>query len=203
MIVPSGLNMSVPKKILEASDFPLPSNSTAKEEKTIDTTVGSLASRIMRHPLLAGMNQRHLALLTDSAMVVEFKKGEVIFREGELADRFFLFEPGTVITKSSAGPADPMLDWVGIFPPHTWNYTAYAAEQTTAVFFYRTLLREYCEKDHSLGYELLKRFSLEIYQRGQAKRNEMLTLRSRMADHDYGRALTRHGTKLSRKELEL
>ncbi len=188
MAVQSKSDMSAPKKILELSNFPLPSNNTAKEEKTMDTTVESLASRITHHPLLAGMDQRHLALLTDSAMVVEFKKGEVIFREGELADRFFLFEPGKVITKSSAGSDDPMLGWLGIFPPHPWSCTAYAVEPTTAIFFYPTLLRDYCEKDHSLGYELLKRFSLLMYQRGQAKRNKMLTIRSGMAPHEQGRA---------------
>lgn len=155
---------------------------------TTVTTVASLASRVARHPLFAGMDQKQLALLIDSAMAVEFKKGEVIFREGELADRFFLFEPGKVITKSSAGPGDPMSGWLGISPPHTWNCTASAIEPTTAIFFYETLLREYCEKDHSLGYELLTRLSLLMYQRAQAIRNKMLTIRSRMVQQEQGGA---------------
>ena len=183
-------DMLAPNKILELSEFSLRSDNTAKEKRTTETTVESLASRVTRHPLLAGMDQKQLALLADSAMAVEFKKGEVIFREGELADRFFLFEPGKVITKSSAGPGDPMLGWLGISPPHTCSCTAVAVEPTTAIFFYQTLLREYCEKDHSLGYELLKRFSLMMYQCGQATRNKMLTIRSRMAEHENGRAKT-------------
>jgi CRP-like cAMP-binding protein len=134
------------------------------------------------------MDQKHLALLIDSATAVEFKKGEVIFREGELADRFFLFEPGKVIIKSSAGPGDPMMGWAGISPPHTCSYTAHAVEPTTAIFFYQTLLRAYCEKDPSLGYELLKRINLLMYQRGLAARNKMLTARSRMAQHEQGGA---------------
>jgi CRP/FNR family cyclic AMP-dependent transcriptional regulator len=169
-------DMLAPNKVLELSEFSLPSDNTTKEERTTATTTESLASRVARHPVLAGMDQKQLALLTDSAMAVEFKKGEVIFREGELADRFFLFEPGKVIIrKSSAGPRDPMSGWLGISPPHTWNCTASAVEPSTAIFFYKTLLREYCEKDHSLGYELLKRFSLLMYQRAQAIRNKMLT----------------------------
>ena len=181
-------DMLAPNKILELSEFSLPSDNTAKGERTTETTTESLASRVARHPLLAGMDQKQLALLIESAMAVEFKKGEVIFREGELADRFFLFEPGKVIMKSSAGPGDPMLGWLGISPPHTWSCTAYAVEPTTAIFFYETLLREYCEKDHSLGYELLKRFSRLMYQRAQATRNKMLTIRSRMAPHEHDRA---------------
>jgi len=60
-------------------------------------------------------------------------------------------------------------------------------QPTTAIFFNRALLREYCEKDHSLGYELLKRFSLVMYRRGQAIRNEILTIRSRMDPYEHGR----------------
>lgn len=168
-------DMLAPNKILELSEFSLPSDKTAKEERTTETTPESLASRVTRHPLLAGMDQKQLALLIESAMAVEFKKGEVIFREGEIAERLFLFESGKVIMKSNAGPGDPMLGWLGISPPHTCSCTAFAAEPTTAIFFNQTLLREYCEKDHSLGYELLKRFSLLMYQRAQATRNKILT----------------------------
>lgn len=155
-----------------------------------ETTVESLASRVARHPLFAGMDQKQLALLIDNAIAVEFKKGEVIFREGELADRFFLFEPGKVIIKSSAGPGDPMLGWIGISPSHTWSFTAYAAKPTAAIFFYQTVLRACCEKDHSLGYELLKRINMLTYKHGQAARNKMLTIRSRMAQNEHGGAKT-------------
>lgn len=175
----SNSEMLALKKILALSDLSRPSDS-ARRDMTTETTVEGLASRVARHPLFAGMDQKQLALLIDSAMAVEFKKGEVIFREGDLADRFFLFEPGKVIVKSSAGPGDPMLGWIGISPPHTCSFTAYAAAPTTAIFFYQALLREYCEKDHSFGYALLKRISLLTYQRRQAARNKMLTIRSRM-----------------------
>jgi hypothetical protein len=37
-----------------------------------ETTVQSLASRVARHPLLAGMDQKHWALLTEIATAVEF-----------------------------------------------------------------------------------------------------------------------------------
>jgi hypothetical protein len=46
-------------------------------------------------------------------------------------------------------------------------------KRRTAIFFHGTTLREYCEKDHSLGYELLKRMSLVIYRRMRATRNRI------------------------------
>ena len=137
----------------------------------METTVESLATRVALHPFLVGMNRRQLALLTSCAMTVQFKKGQVIFREGDLADRFYLIESGNVTLESTSGPDDPLLGWSWMFPPHTWTFTARAAEPTTAIFFYGTILREYCERDHTLGYELLKRMSLMMYQRMQAARN--------------------------------
>jgi hypothetical protein len=77
-----------------------------------------------------------------------------------------------------------MMGWAGFSIPSTWSFTAHAVEATTVISFYQSLLRAYCEKDHSLGYELLKRISLAMYQRGQAARNKMLTARSRLAQYE-------------------
>ena len=103
----------------------------------------------------------------------------MIFRESELADRFYLIETGKVILESSDGLGDPLLGWSWMFPPHIWNFTARAVEPTTAIFFDGAILREYCEKDHSLGYELLKRMSLVMNRRMQAARNKMLAIHHR------------------------
>ena len=47
-----------------------------------------------------------------------------------------------------------------MFPPYVWQFTARAVEPTTALFFYAAILREYCEKDHSLGRESLVSYRL-------------------------------------------
>src|SRR5262249_12868584 len=70
--------------------------------------------------------------------------------------------------------AGGLLGWSWMFPPYAWQFTARAVEPTTAIFFYGTILREYCEKDHSLGYELLKRMSAVMVKRLQAARKNML-----------------------------
>jgi CRP/FNR family transcriptional regulator, cyclic AMP receptor protein len=148
-------------------------------------------TRVALHPFLAGMNRRQLALLADCVIAVQFKKGQMIFREGQLANRFYLIETGKVVLESGSGLGDPvvvdtigagdLLGWSWMFPPHTWHFSARAIEPTTAIFFSGTILREYCEKDHSLGYELLKRISLVMNRRMQAARNKMLTVHNRSA----------------------
>jgi hypothetical protein len=68
------------------------------------------------------------------------------------------------------------LGWSWMFPPYVWRFTAIAVEPIDAIFFYGTTLREYCEKDHSLGYELLKRTSRAMLRGLQATRDRMLSI---------------------------
>ena len=153
----------------------------------------SMATRVALHPFLAGMNPKQLALLTDCAIPVQFKKGQTILREGDLANRFYLIEGGNVVLESGEGFGDPviietigaggLLGWSWMFPPYVWHFTARAAEPTTAIFFYGTILREYCERDPSLGYELFKRITPIMLKRLQSARRKMLSV------HAHGASL--------------
>lgn len=152
------------------------------------TEIEPMATRVALHPFLVGMNRKQLALLTDCAMVVQFKKGQVIFREGDVANRFYLIETGKVILESSGRSGDPvvidtigagdLLGWSWMFPPYVWHFTARATEPVTAIFFHGTILREDCERDHSLGYELFKRMGAVMTKRLQAARAKMLAIHS-------------------------
>ena len=155
------------------------------------TEIEPMVTRVALHPFLAGMKQAELALLTDCAMVVRFEPGQLIFREGELANRFYLIETGKIILESSGrfddsvvidtvGAGD-LLGWSWMFPPYVWHFTARAVEPTVAIFFYGTILREYCERNHSLGYELFKRMSAVMIKRLQSARDKMLAIDSHQA----------------------
>jgi CRP-like cAMP-binding protein len=132
------------------------------------------------------MNRAQLALLIDCAMAAHFKTGQTILREGEFANRCYLIETGKVVVESVSSFGEPLvietigagdlLGWSWMFPPYTWQFTARAVQPTTAIFFYGTILREYCEKDHSLGYDLLKRISAVMVKRLQAAHKQMLSL---------------------------
>jgi CRP-like cAMP-binding protein len=132
------------------------------------------------------MNRMQLALLTDRAMATHFKTGETILSEGEFANRCYLIETGKVVLEFGGSFGEPLmietigagdlLGWSWMFPPYTWQFTARAIEPTTTIFFYGTILREHCEKDHSFGYELLKRISAVMVKRLQAGHKQMLSL---------------------------
>jgi CRP/FNR family transcriptional regulator, cyclic AMP receptor protein len=152
------------------------------------THIEPTAARAALHPFLAGLDRAQVALLTDCAMVVRFAPGETIFREGELANRFYLIESGKVILESSGALSDPvvidtigageLLGWSWMFAPYVWHFTARAVGPVTAIFFYGTILREYCERDHALGYELFKRMGAVMIKRLQAAREKMVAVHS-------------------------
>lgn len=153
-----------------------------------ETELEPLSTRVALHPFLAGMNHTQLTLLTDCAVARHFETDQKILGEGEFANGFYLVETGKVALESEAAfgesipiqilGAGDLLGWSWMFPPYIWQFTARAVEPTTTLFFYASILREYCEKDHSLGYELLKRISAVMVTRLRASHDQMVSLHS-------------------------
>ncbi len=156
------------------------------KDDTVAPDRAKLEADVAAHPFLIGMSEHHIRLLADCAMRSHFEAGHIIFREGETANRFYLIEHGKVVLESSTlgepirieeiGDGD-LLGWSWLFPPYAWHFTARAVVHTTAIFFYGTVLREYSEKDHSLGFELFKRMSAVMLRRLQAARQKLLNVR--------------------------
>ena len=160
----------------------------AQAKANPETPIEPLNTRVAFHPFLAGINRTQLTLLTDCAVARHYEADQTILREGEFANGFYLIETGKVALESDTGTgesiliqtigAGDLLGWSWMFPPYVWQFTARAVEPTTALFFYAAMLREYCEKDHSLGYELLKRISSVMVTRLQAAHDQIVSLYS-------------------------
>jgi CRP-like cAMP-binding protein len=147
--------------------------------------VKAVESVIAGHPFLRDLKPAHVRLLADSAIRVRFEKDELIFREGDPANRFYLIEQGHVSLESHRrdeapvvvqiiGPGE-VLGWSWLFPPYYWQFDTRALEPTTAIFFYGTRLREQCEQDHAFGYEMMKRMTQVVIHRLQAARKQLLS----------------------------
>jgi CRP-like cAMP-binding protein len=140
------------------------------------------------HPFLAGLSPEHLRVLASCGMKTAFARGQLIFRQGEIANRFYLIEEGTVALeeRTAAGPsaavqtigAGSVLGWSWFFPPYQWHFDARALEDTRAIFFYGSWLRERCEEDPSLGYQLVQRMARVVIERLQAARQQYLQAKS-------------------------
>jgi CRP-like cAMP-binding protein len=156
-------------------------NSPPDERQIImKTNVAVIAAQ----PFWRGMNARQLGLLAENSMLAEFKAGERILTEGSVANRFYLILEGRVELESprldgeavhiQTLGAGEVVGWSWLFPPYFWHFDARAVTPTKAMFFYGTRLRELCEDDHDLGYELMKRVSEIVIQRLQATRDELV-----------------------------
>ena len=152
-----------------------------EEKRPVDRR--NTEARVAAHPFLIGMNQHQIKLLIDCALLTRFAADQIIFRTGETANRFYLIESGVVALEAISIDESPvlidtvkagdLLGWSWLFPPYRWHFDARAFEPTTAIFFYGTVLREYCERDPVLGYELFKRMSEVMIHRLQAARTSL------------------------------
>ncbi len=139
---------------------------------------------LAEHPFLKGLAPSHLKLLVGCAENVRFDAGMFVFREGTEADRFFIIRHGSVALEmySPERGAVPIqtvgegevIGWSWLVPPYHWHYDARATELTRAIALDGVCLRQKCEEDHELGYELLKRFAHIMEKRLEATRLQLL-----------------------------
>ena len=139
------------------------------EPESSNPSSQALYALIKQQQFFKGLNTQQLQLLAVSAWEMNFETGATIFEEGSPANRFFLILSGQVelssemedrnmIPVQTLGPGDD-LGWSWLFPPYSMHFTARALEPTTTIFFYGIQLREQCEQDHELGYQIMKRIA--------------------------------------------
>lgn len=138
------------------------------------------------HPFFKGLDSRFLDLLVGCASNVRFDAGQYIFREGEEANSFYIIRRGHVALEIFAPGRGPLavqtlgegevVGWSWLIPPYHWHSSARAVELTRAFALDAACLRQKCEEDHDLGYELFKRFAPIIVDRLQATRLQLLDL---------------------------
>lgn len=146
----------------------------------------ALEPLILQHPSLKDLEPRHLELIAGCSTNAVFEAGRFVFREGEPADKFYLIRQGRVALEISGPGKGPIivetvedgefLGWSWLFPPYRWTFDARAMEKTRAFALDGKCLRGKCEKDHDLGYEMMKLFSQVIIDRLQATRLQLLDL---------------------------
>ncbi len=146
----------------------------------------TLEKLLREHPFFRDLKEEYLSLIVGCARNVFYKPGEFIFREGEQANEFYIIRDGKISLEVSAPGKKPVviqtlesgevLGWSWITPPYYWHFDARAIEPTKAIALDGRCLRNKCEEDHSLGYELLKRFITIVEQRLQATRIQLLDL---------------------------
>ena len=139
---------------------------------------------IAEHSFFTGLDHGFIDLMVGCASNVRFKKGDYIFKEGDPANTFYLIRQGKVAVEVSAPQHAPIivatlaegeiLGWSWLLAPYQWKHQARAKDDVRAIALDGKCLREKCEQNHDLGYEILKRFARIIEQRLEATRLQLI-----------------------------
>jgi CRP-like cAMP-binding protein len=141
---------------------------------------------LAEHPFIKGLEPHHVQLIVGCASNMRFDAGQFVFREGEEANQFYIIRKGKValeIFSPEKGPIiidtlgdGEVLGWSWLIPPYHWRFDARAVELTRAIALDGKCLRNKCEEDHDLAYELLKRFAHLMEERLEATRLQLMDI---------------------------
>ena len=144
----------------------------------------SIEEYLSANAFFSGMDSSFLKFLSDSTNELQIKTGEVLFKYGNPADKFYLLRRGQVAIQVPAlmGPSldiqtlgpDQILGWSWLIPPYRWNFLARALEDSDLLEFDGSAILARCEEDPKFGYELVKRFATLMSDRLNAARQKMM-----------------------------
>lgn len=148
--------------------------------------IENLGHIIAGHRLFKGLDAGFLELVTGCAKNVRFEAGDYLCHEGDAASHIYLLRTGRAALEISApghgamtfqtlGPNEVIgISW--LVPPYHWSFDARATEAIRAISLDATCLRNKCEADHDLGYEVMKRITPILVDRLHSTRLQVLDL---------------------------
>ncbi|NNG03752.1 MAG: cyclic nucleotide-binding domain-containing protein [Inquilinus sp.] len=162
-----------------------------------DSKFKSMADILAAHPLFAGLDPKITDLLAGCATNAHFLDGTYLFKADGPADTFYLLRSGEValelhlpgrgrLTVETVHPGHVVgASW--ILPPYRWRFDARAVGTVRATGIDAACLRNKCDADPGMGYQVMQRFLPIVAERLQSTRLRLLDLYAPPAE--VGRAL--------------
>ncbi len=143
-----------------------------------------LKGLLAQHDLFNELPEEDLVIIAGCGINEIYEEEDKIARGGEPADRFYLVREGKVMVEvydprsgafpiQSLGPGE-VTGWSWLFPPYRWMFDVRALEKTRVIALDGKCLREKCERNHSMGYRLMKVFAQMMTKRIRATRLQLL-----------------------------
>ncbi|HWN95316.1 MAG TPA: cyclic nucleotide-binding domain-containing protein [Methylomirabilota bacterium] len=155
---------------------------------TLQSQTPALTSK---HPFLIDMDPRHVEILLHGATEQQFEPGEIIFREGEPANRFYLINWGEVALETKCPDygmvhvqtlhRGDVLGWSWLFAPFAWNFQARTIKDTRVIACDGAHLLVTSEEDDEFGHALMKRVAHVTIRRLQGARRQLIQVQSVLA----------------------
>lgn len=138
-------------------------------------------------PFFKNFEETHLQKVLENAVVIQYEPSQTIIRTGEMANSFFIILNGLVnvgiishnkFISIQTLKTGNLLGWSWIIPPFRWRFDAIALERTRILMLDGTYIRNLCEQNHDLGYELMKRLATVLAGRLESTRSELIERRT-------------------------
>ena len=139
---------------------------------------------VAEHKLFEGLGPEFVKLAAGCAKNVRFNNDQYLFHAEDPADWIYLIRhgrvalevvtPGRGAVRFETLEEGEIVGLTWLLPPYRWGHDARAIELTRAIALDAKCLRDKCEADHTLGYELMKRFASSMLARLQATRVQLL-----------------------------
>lgn len=147
-------------------------------------TDAATAEYLSGHDFFSGFSEEIRQLLWQCSTSREIKKDQILFVQGDIADKFYVIRTGLMSIQVPAimGPTleietlgmDQVLGWSWLIPPYRWHFQTSALEDSELLEFDGTRLLARCEQDPKFGYELLKKFAGLMSERLNAARKKIM-----------------------------
>lgn len=143
-----------------------------------------LPLRASDHPFLRGLSRPWVEGVSQGSVDTNYEPGEILFREGEVADRFYLVFHGRVALEvtgpggcrcvvQTVGPGE-VLDWSCLGVPYLWRFDGRAVKETRVVSLSSSVLRRALDARPADGFRFLQRLLLVTGQRLESARSQLV-----------------------------
>jgi CRP-like cAMP-binding protein len=149
-------------------------------------TQPALLGAFASHSFIQALSEQHRLRLASGVQSFQFAPGAYLAREGAPATAFYLIQAGQVsigtnlgergaVPTQTVGPGD-VVGWSWLLPPYLWQFDARAIDAVQGLMFDAAWLRDQCERDHELGYHLVRQILAVVSSRLAACRVRLLDI---------------------------
>lgn len=144
----------------------------------------AIRARLKELSFTKELEPEQLDRLAEVASAVQWKAGELVFREGDVGSLLYIVDQGRVaievvvpgrgtVTILTVGPGE-VFGWSSLFYQRPKSAAARTTIPTQAIVLDALHLREWCEADPRLGYALTRRVLNVVSERLKATRLQLL-----------------------------
>lgn len=151
--------------------------------------VQTIRELMHQHPFFSDFPADVIEIMASCGCMKHYEEGAFLAREGDTADHFFVIRSGQLSLEVHGPAREPYVvqtlqdgdiaGWSWIFEPHIWQFDLRTQKSTSVIALDGSCLREKCERDHHLGYLLMKRFARVLTENLRATRLQLLQVYGR------------------------